>query len=73
MTVREFKEFCCTSDIVLKDNYNGRVFIRLDKYLDEEVTGFYPRFDLYDSNYSPCVNLQIVAWIRHDFDTDNKR
>ena len=72
MTVREFREFCCISNIVLKDSYNGRVYTKLDNYLDKEIHGFYPRFDLMHTNdsYSPFAGLQIVAWIDHDFEED---
>lgn len=57
MTVKEFKKFCCINDIVLKDSYTGRVYSKLDKYLDREVTGFYPRFDMMQSNdsYTPFL------------------
>lgn len=72
MSVREFREFCCVSNIVLKDSFNGRVYTKLENYLDRTVTGFYPRFDLMRSNdsYSPLAYLQIVAWIDHDFEED---
>lgn len=72
MTVREFKEFCCVSNIVLKDSFNGRVYTKLENYLDRVVTGFYPRFDLMRSNdsYNPLAYLQIVAWINHNFEED---
>ena len=72
MTVKEFKKLCCVSDIVLKDSYNGRVYTKIDKYLDKEVTGFYPRFYDMNSNdsYNPFCKIQIVAWIPHDFGTD---
>lgn len=70
MTVKDFKEFCCVRDIVLKDSYNGRVYSKIDNYLDKQVTGFYPRFDLMRSNdsYNPIAMIQIVAWINHDFE-----
>lgn len=73
MTVKEFQEFCCVRNIVLKDSYNGKVYTRLDKYQDKQVTGFYPRFDMMRSNnsYSPMACLQIVAWIDHDFEREN--
>ena len=74
MTVKEFKEFCCVRDIILKDSYNGRVYTKIDNYLDKQVTGFYPRFDLMRSNdgYNPMSRIQIVAWIEHDFErSDN--
>lgn len=74
MTVKDFKEFCCVRDIVLKDSYNGRVYSKIDNYLDKQVTGFYPRFDLMRSNdsYNPIARIQIVAWIEHDFErSDN--
>lgn len=29
MTVKEFKDFCCTSNIVLKDSYTGRVYTKI--------------------------------------------
>lgn len=74
MTVREFKEFCCVSDIVLKDSFTGRVYTKIDNYLDREVRGFYPRFNLANSNdsYNPWCRLQIVAWISHDFTEEGK-
>lgn len=70
MTVKEFKEFCCTDDIVLKDSYNGRTYTKIEKYLDKQVNGFYPRFDTMHSNdtYNPAARIQIVAWIPHDFE-----
>lgn len=70
MTVKEFIEFCCVRDIVLKDSYNGRVYTKIENYLHKEVIGFYPRFDLMGSNnsYSPMSRIQIVAWINHDFE-----
>lgn len=70
MTVKEFIEFCCVRDIVLKDSYNGRVYTKIENYLHKEVTGFYPRFDLMGPNnsYSPMSRIQIVAWINHDFE-----
>lgn len=73
MTVKEFQEFCCIRNIVLKDSYNGQVYTRLDKYQDKQVTGFYPRFDMMRSNdsYSPFAYIQIVAWIDHDFEREN--
>lgn len=59
MTVKDFKEFCCVRDIVLKDAYNGRVYTKIENYLDKQVTGFYPRFDLMRSNdsYNPISRL----------------
>lgn len=73
MTVKEFQEFCCIRNIVLKDSYNGQVYTRLDKYQDKKVTGFYPRFDMMGSNdsYSPMAYVQIVAWIDRDFEREN--
>lgn len=75
MTVREFKEYCCVSNIVLKDSYNGRVYTKLDSYLDKVVHGFYPRFDTMRSNdtYTPICQIQIVAWIDHDFTEEDKK
>lgn len=72
MTVKEFKKFCCINDIVLKDSYTGRVYSKLDKYLDREVTVFYPRFDMMQSNdsYTPFCRIQIVGWIPHNFEED---
>ena len=73
MTVREFKEFCCTSNIVLKDSYNGRVYTKINDYLDKEVRGFYPKFEVSKhSDYSPYCKIQIIAWIPHDFSKEGK-
>lgn len=55
-----------------KNNSNGRFY--KNNYLDKQVTGFYPRFDLMRSNdsYNPMSRIQIVAWIEHDFErSDN--
>lgn len=70
MTVKEFKDFCCTSNIVLKDSYTGKVYTKIDNYLNRIVTGFYPCFDMMGSNgsYSPWCKLKIVAWIQHSFE-----
>lgn len=70
MTVKEFKEFCCVSDIVLKDAFTGKVYTKIDNYSDRVVTGFYPRFDLMGSrdSYTPMSRIQIVAWIEHIFE-----
>lgn len=69
MTVKDFKKFCCIGDIVLKDSFNGRVYTKIDNYLEKEITGFYPRFDFMRTNdsYNPIARIQIVAWINHDF------
>lgn len=73
VTVREFKEFCCISNIVLKDSFTGRVYTKIENYLDKEVTGFYPRFDINSNDsYNPFCRLQIVAWIPHDFTEEGK-
>ena len=69
MTVKDFKELCCIGDIVLKDSFNGKVYTKIDNYLEKQIRGFYPRFDFMRTNdsYNPIVRIQIVAWIDHDF------
>lgn len=72
MTVKEFKNFCRSQCILLRDSYTGRVYTKLDNYLDKEVTGFYPRFKLSGNDgYAANSRIQIVAWIEHDFDEDD--
>lgn len=74
MTVREFNEMCCNKSLVLRDSYTGKVYTKIEKYLDKKVHGFYPRFYHLASNdtYNPWCGIQIVAWIRHDFTEDSK-
>jgi len=68
MKVREFKEFCRNTDIVLRDDNNGRQYTKIDNYLDKEVTGFYTRFNVDDyCAYAPWCGIQVVAWTQHDF------
>lgn len=73
MIVKDFLEFSCISNIILKDPYTTRVYTKLKDYLDKEITGFYPRFDPCHSNdsYNPYMQIQILALLDHDkFDKD---
>lgn len=46
MTVKEFKDFSNNSNIVLKDNYNGKIYKNIEKHLEKEVTGFYTHVNI---------------------------
>lgn len=73
MKVKQFKDFCKVNNIILKDEYNGQTYTCLEKYMDKEVTGFYPRFSLLDADgYNPYCRIQVVAWIAHDFSADSE-
>ena len=73
MKVSEFIGFCKVSEIVLRDRYTGQIYTCVEKYLDREVTGFYPRFSLSerDGHEANC-KIQIVALINHDFSVDSE-
>lgn len=73
MKVKEFIGFCKVSEIVLRDRFTGKIYTCVEKYLDREVTGFYPRFSLSerDGHETNC-KIQIVALINHDFSADSE-
>lgn len=73
MKVKEFIGFCKVSEIVLRDRFTGKIYTCVEKYLDREVTGFYPRFSLSerDGHEANC-KIQIVALINHDFSVDSE-
>lgn len=73
MKVSEFIGLCKVSKIVLRDRFTGKIYTCVEKYLDREVTGFYPRFSLSerDGHEANC-KIQIVALINHDFSVDSE-
>lgn len=73
MKVKEFIGFCKVSEIVLRDRYTGQIYTCVEKYLDREVTGFYPRFSLSERDgHEENCKIQIVALINHDFSVDSE-
>lgn len=67
MTVAEFKKFCCSERIVLRDSYNGVFYENIEEHMNRKVSGFYPRFYSIPNTgkYDSQCGIEVVAWIEY--------